>query len=112
MKKIIFGLASIIVLIFIYHYQSPIMITGEAILQAEQHLQNPPKEWKNSISYIDLKEVPPENITASLKQKRGFWSEMLNKRQWEVTITYNGTQPTVIMDANTGEFIDLYGPLN
>lgn len=112
MKKIILGLAIIIALIFLYQYQSPIMITGEAILQAEQHLKHPPKEWKNSISYIDLKEIPPENITASLNQKRGFWSELINKRQWEVTITYNGTQPTVIMDANTGEFIDLIGLLN
>ncbi len=112
MKKFLFGLVVIITMIFLYQYQSPIMSTGEAIIQAEEYLQHPPKEWKNSISYIDLKEIPSGNINTSLKPKNGFWNELTNKKQWEVTIKYNGTQPTIIMDAYTGKFINLSGPLN
>ena len=97
---------------FLYLYQSPIMSTGEAIIHAEKHLQNPPNEWRKSISNVDLKEIPIENVSAFLKQKKGFWNELTNRKQWEVTIKYNGIEPTVIIDAYTGEFIDLYGPLN
>lgn len=32
--------------------------------------------------------------------------------EWEVTIKYNGIEPTIVMDAYTGSFIDIYGPLN
>jgi plasmid maintenance system killer protein len=88
------------------------MNTGEAITQAEKHLQHPPNEWKNSMTNIDLKKIPPENISTALKQRTGFWSELTNKKQWEVTIKFKDTQPTVIMDDYSGKFIDLSGPLN
>lgn len=32
--------------------------------------------------------------------------------EWKVTIKYNGIEPTIVMDAYTGSFIDIYGPLN
>lgn len=47
---------------FSYQYQKPIMSTGEAILKAEEHLQNPPKEWGNSIPKVDVKSLPSEAI--------------------------------------------------
>ena len=100
-------------MIFLYIYQSPIMSTGDAIVNAEKHLQNPPKEWRKSISNADLKEISIENISVFLNQKSGYWNELTNRKQWEVTIKYNGSsEPTVVIDAYTGEFIDLYGPLN
>ena len=99
-------------MIFLYQYQSPIMSTGEAIFSAEKHLQSPPKEWEKSISYVNLKELPIENVSAFLNQKNGFWNKLTNKKQWEVTVKYNGIEPTVVIDAYTGKFIDLYGPLN
>ena len=88
------------------------MSTNEAIVSAENHLQNPPKEWRNQIVNVDLKEIPIENSSVFLNQKNGFWNELTNRKQWEVTIKYNGNEPTVVIDAYTGEFIDLYGPLN
>ena len=51
-------------------------------------------------------------MSAFLNQKNGFWNKLTNKKQWEVTVKYNGIQPTVVIDAYTGKFIDLYGPLN
>jgi hypothetical protein len=99
-------------ILFLYLYQLPIMTTGEAIFKAEEHLKNPPEEWKKSDTYLELKEIPPDNIRAYLNQKRGFWNELTNRKQWEVTIKFNGKEPTVIMDAYTGKFIDLYGPMN
>jgi len=112
LKKILLGLVVIMAMIFLYLYQSPVMSTGEAITSAEKHLQNPPKEWRKSISNVDLKGNPIENVSAFLNQKNGFWNELTNRKQWEVTIKYNGIEPTVVIDAYTGKFIDLYGPLN
>jgi len=56
--------------------------------------------------------VPIENISATLNQKSGFWNQLTNRMQSEVTIKYNGIEPTIVMDAYTGSFIDIYGPLN
>ncbi|ALC85420.1 hypothetical protein AM499_06015 [Bacillus sp. FJAT-22090] len=73
---------------------------------------NPPVEWKNSISFDGLEELPPENISVQLIQRQGFWNELTNRMQWEVTIKYTGKESTVVIDAYNGEFMDLLGPLN
>ena len=112
MKKTLIGLIVILVMIFIYSYQSPIISSGEAINKAEIYLLNPPVEWENSISFNGLEGIPPENIGVNLTQKPGFWNGIANKMKWEVTIKYTGQESTIVMDAYTGEFIDLYGPLN
>ncbi|MFZ0447522.1 MAG: PepSY domain-containing protein [Bacillus sp. (in: firmicutes)] len=112
MKKILLGLVVVMAMSFLYIYQSPIMSTGDAIVSAEKHLQNPPKEWRKSTSNADLKEIPIANSSVFLNQKSGFWNELTNRKQWEVTIKYNGSEPTIVIDAYTGKFIDLYGPLN
>ncbi|MFS0688989.1 hypothetical protein AB1K89_07085 [Sporosarcina sp. 179-K 8C2 HS] len=64
MKKILLGLVVVMAMMFLYIYQSPIMSTVEEITNAERYLQNPPKEWSKSISYVDLKEIPIENVSA------------------------------------------------
>lgn len=51
-------------------------------------------------------------IHTTLSIKRGVYSELVNRRSWEVTFRYDGKEPTVIMDAITGEFITIYGPMN
>jgi len=96
---------------FLYFQQPPIITAGEAINNAEKYLLNPPEEWKNSISFNGLEEIPPENISVYLIPKHGYWNEITNKLQWEVTIKYNGQESTIVMDAYTGEFLNLYGPL-
>ena len=70
------------------------------------------RSGENQYLDADLKEISIENISVFLNQKSGYWNELTNRKQWEVTIKYNGSEPTVIIDAYTGEFIDLYGPLN
>lgn len=112
LKKILIGLGVTLVILFLYFYQSPIISTGEAVNNAEKYLLNPPEEWRNSISFNGLEEIPPENISVHLIQKNGYWNEITNKMLWEVTIKYNGQESTIVMDAYTGEFINLYGPLN
>ncbi|MFD1927474.1 PepSY domain-containing protein [Sporosarcina siberiensis] len=112
MKKLLFGLVIIIAMFFSYSYQLPIMSTGEAIVSAEKHLQNPPKEWGKSFSDYDWNETPLENVVVSLNQKSDFWSNLTNRMNWEVTLKNNGAEPTVVIDAYTGKLIDIYGPLN
>ncbi len=111
MKKFILGLLVIMAISF-YQSQKPIMSTGEAKLKAEEHLQNPSKEWGDSIPKVDVKSLSSEAVETSLRIKRGFYYGLTNQRQWEVTIKYQGMEPTVVMDAYTGELIEIYGPLN
>ena len=112
MKKILVGLLVTLVMLFLYFYQSPIISAGEAINYAEKYLLNPPKEWKNSITFNGLEEIPPENISVNLAPKQGYWNEIANKMKWEVTIKYTGKESTIVLDAYTGKFMSLYGPLN
>lgn len=112
MKKILVGLFALIAMTFLYVYKPPILNTGEAVEIALKQLQHPPKEWEKSISYVEAKEISAENLEVSLIQQPGFWSKLTNRMQWEITITYNGIKPTVIIDAYSGKFIDIYGPLN
>ncbi|PIC67629.1 hypothetical protein CSV71_10400 [Sporosarcina sp. P21c] len=112
MKKLLFGLVIIIAMFFSYSYQLPIMSTWEALDHAEKHLQNPPKEWGKSFSDYDWNDTPLENVAVSLNQKSGFWSNLTNRMNWEVTIKNNGVEPTVVIDAYTGKLIDIFGPLN
>ncbi|MFJ7648646.1 hypothetical protein ACIQ1H_13985 [Lysinibacillus sp. NPDC097279] len=112
MKRLLLGLVVITIMIFLYIYKSPIMSSGEAIIKAEEILQNPPKEWRNTISYLDLKEIQMDNINVFLYPKNGLLNELTNRKQWEVRIEYNGIEPTVVIDAHTGSLINIYGPMN
>lgn len=88
------------------------MGTGEATIKAVEHLQNPPEESKVSIPYVELKDIPPESINGHLKQRDGLLNKVMNRQQWEITINYQGIEPTVVMDAYNGKYIDMYGSLN
>lgn len=112
MKKLLLGLVVTLGMFFLYFHQSPIISTGVAINNAEKYLLNPPEEWAKSISFNGLEEVPSENISVQLTQKRGYWNGITNKMNYEVTIKSSGQESTIVMDASTGEFINLYGPLN
>ncbi|WP_301107204.1 PepSY domain-containing protein [Sporosarcina sp.] len=112
MKKLLLVLVMIIVMFFLYSYQLPIMSTGEAIDSAQKHLQNPPKEWGKTFSDYDWNDTTLENVVVSLNQKNGFWNNLTNRMNWEVTIKNNGSEPTVVIDAYTGKLIDINGPLN
>ena len=111
MNKILIGLVVTLLIFLLYFYQSPIISTSEAINNAEKYLLNPPEEWENSIIFNGLEGTPPENISVYLTPKPGYWNEITNKVNWEVTIKYNGQESTIVIDAYTGEFINLYGPL-
>lgn len=97
--------------LFAYHYQKPILTTEEAIVQAYEYLLDPPKGYGDDmIPSKKLEEMWP--ISTRLTIKSGFFSEMMNCRVWEVTFRYEGKELSIIMDAITGEFITIYGPLN
>lgn len=99
-------------MIFLFQYQAPIISTDQVMNSMEKQLNDPPKEWGNSISIDDLKEITSGNIRFNLSQKKGLWNELTNKKQWEIQIEYNGISSTFIIDAYTGKNIDIYGPLN
>lgn len=111
-------MATVVALVFImllitFQYQRPVMTSGEALIQAVAYLQDLPEDYHESMRlHLQVEELQREDYFTSLNLKRGFLSELLNRRQWEVTIKYDGMEPTVVMDAITGKFITIYGPLN
>lgn len=114
MKKLFVGLfmISIMIMIFLYSYQKPIISFEEAIAGAEKYLQNQEEEKSKSLEKLDWNNTPSENISVSLNQKYGFWNEITNNVNWEVAIKYKGHEPTVIINAYTGKLIEIHGPLN
>lgn len=114
MKKILSALLIAIIIFVLYQYQKPILSSEEAIAQAYKHLKNPPSETELSLPPIQagLDGISPENISLSLRQQKGFLNELFNNMQWEVTVIYEDVIPTVVMDAATGEVLDIFGPLN
>lgn len=112
MNKLILGLVTTIILIILCFYHPPIISSDEAIAIAEKHLLNLPDEWKNSISLVGLGESSTERVGVRLLQKQGFWNGVTNKMQWEITLKYADHESTIIIDAYTGEFIDMIGALN
>ncbi|WP_084243653.1 hypothetical protein [Planomicrobium okeanokoites] len=114
MKKAVSALLIAILLLTFYNYQKPMLSIEEAIVQAHGYLKNPSSEIGVSVQAIqvELDAVPTENITLALRQQEGFLNELFNHQQWEVTISYEDVIPTVVMDAVTGEVLDIRGPLN
>ncbi|WP_316569465.1 hypothetical protein [Neobacillus sp. YIM B06451] len=113
MKKV-FTLVGMIIIIFLYLHQGNSLTTGEAIVRVMELSQDPPKEWRSSIHRhnSDLEEIPLEHIRVELQHREGFWNEFFNGKQWEVTIKFGSSEPTIVLDAATGECIGVYGPLN
>lgn len=112
-KLVIYVAIAYCIFLVVFYYQSPVLTSGEAVLLAVDYLQNPPEEYGNHLeSFQQIEDIQYELYRAQLLPKQGFVAELLNHRQWEVTIYYDGMEPTVVMDAITGEFLTIYGPLN
>ncbi|MFD1031550.1 hypothetical protein [Metaplanococcus flavidus] len=114
MKKILFAVLMAIIIFALYSYQKPMLSTEEAIVQAYEHLRNPPSNLELNLApiQIELDEIPAENISLSLRQQKGFLNQLFNHQQWEVTISYEDVIPTVVIDAVTGKILDITGPMN
>ncbi|WP_251639548.1 PepSY domain-containing protein [Sporosarcina sp. NCCP-2716] len=106
------ALVGIAVMVFLYMYQPPILSTDEAIIRAEEHLQHIPMEWERAFEENEFQDVPWGNFTAELGPRRGVWNTLLHRQQWEVTVNHNGKEPTVVIDAYTGKFLEMWGLLN
>ncbi|MBD7908428.1 PepSY domain-containing protein [Sporosarcina gallistercoris] len=112
MKRILLTLCAITLFGFVYSYQKPIIETNQAIHQAKQYLVAPPEEWKVSFSKVEDEIVPWEVNRTELTKQQGFFWGLMNKRKWEVEFKYESQQVTVLLNAYTGEFVGIYGPLN
>ena len=109
MKKIALVFIIAVIIGFAYMYKSPIISSQTALIQAENYLLNPQEEWGYSIIFNGLEDIPEENIRVNLSEQQGFWNELTNRMQWEVTIKAPENESTVIMDAHTGDFIEIIG---
>ncbi|WP_033541519.1 hypothetical protein [Planococcus sp. CAU13] len=114
MKKILSILLIAVVIFVLYQHQKPTLSTEEAVVQAYEHLKNPPSEFLKSLPpiQIELDDIPGENIQLQMRPQGEFPGRLFNHLQWEVTISYEDVVPTIVMDAVTGEILDIVGPLN
>jgi uncharacterized membrane protein YkoI len=87
------------------------MDTSETLAKTELILQKPPEKWSTLITPTDLKNISPDKIKTSLKKDRAFKS-FIDSYVWEISLEYDGINPTIVLNAYTGEIIDVYGPLN
>lgn len=112
-SKIAVVVVAVFIALLLFYYQRPVLTSGEALLLAVEYLQKPQEGYSDSlILRKDVMDLQHEDYRSSLTFKQGFFSELLNRRQWEVTIKYEGMELTIVLDAITGEFITIYGPLN
>ena len=109
MKKIFIILAVSVAVCFIYFYKSPVLSSDAALIYAENYLLKPNEEDWGMGSFIGLEGIPEENISVNLSQKSGFWNELLNRMQWEVSIKSPEMNSTIVLDAHTGKFIGFFG---
>ena len=77
----------------------------------EKYLLNPSEEW-GTISFDGLEGIPDDDIHVNLSEKSGFLNELFNRMQWEVTIKAPEMKATIVIDAHSGNFIDLIGAFN
>lgn len=111
-KFVIFGAIAYCIFLFVYHYQAPLLTSSEAFILAVDYLQNPPEEYGDPFHSFQIEDLQYEQYRTQLLPKRGFVAEMLNHREWAVTIYYEEMEPIVVMDAVTGELLRIDGPLN
>ncbi|WP_025783467.1 hypothetical protein [Sporosarcina sp. D27] len=112
MKRILLAICVIALFGIAYTYQSPILETNQAIDQAKKHVVTPPEEWQASFPKVEEQVIPWKVIRVELVKRQGFWNELMNKQKWEVTMEYERMQATIVLNAYTGEFMEIYGPLN
>lgn len=112
MKRIMLTICIITLFGFAYSYQKPTLETNQAIVQVNKHLVTPPEEWKASFPKVEDGIVPWKVNRTELTKRQGFWSGLTNERKWEVVLEYESKQVTVVLNAYTGEFIEMYGSLN
>lgn len=92
-------------------YESKILTSDEAIKYAEKYLQSPPPEWENSLTFVGFDENFGGDIKLALIESNGVLNKIRNKKEWEITVIDNAMEITVVMNAHSGELLDIYGPL-
>lgn len=92
-------------------YESNILTSDEAIKYAEKYLQSPLPEWENSLTFVGFDENFVGDIELALIESNGGLNKIRNKKEWEITVIDNAMEITVVMDAHSGELLDIYGPL-
>lgn len=111
MKRGLIIVSTLLVLLLACQYQKPVLTTEEAIMQAYEYLLDPPEEYGDGlIPNKDLEDMWPTFTRLTIRH--GFFYEMMNRREWQITFRYEGMEPTVIIDSITGKFIMIDGPLN
>lgn len=107
-KKIVATSIIVLLAVFLFFYQRPIMDETEVVLLAIEILENPPSELK--IDRFNIENIQDENIQIELvNRKDSFWDKLLNRQQWRVNINTENFGTSVYLDAYNGDFIDIQG---
>lgn len=111
MKKVILGIVIIIIIVFAYEYQKPVMTSVAITSNAMKCLNHPPKTLGIKPFNLTLSDIQSEHT--SIEAKSGFLSNLTNQRELSVKMKFKGgVEPTVKMNAYSGKCIGVTGPLN
>ncbi|RDI39124.1 hypothetical protein [Falsibacillus pallidus] len=112
MKKIIMGLVVILVILFAFEYQKPVMTSLEAEKKTIECIKHPPEEWQ--ITPVDVSLDDLKSFYMIIKAKEGFFNQLTNQREMSVTADLKGKNPMtpmVQLDAYTGKCLRIIGPM-
>ncbi|SDN90684.1 hypothetical protein [Bacillus sp. OK048] len=110
MKKVIIGIILVLIVLFAYEYQKPIMTTVDATIQAIDCVNNPPSQL--AIKPINYTLEDLQTVHTFIDAKSGYLNHVTNQREVSVTLVFKDKEPTVKMDAYSGKCIWVSGPLN
>ncbi len=113
MKKAGITILVLAIMVFLFEHQKPVLSTSEAVIQTVKCLNDPPGDLGIQPMNIKVESLTSEHISKThLVEKSGLWNNITNRREWEITLHFNGKHTTVIVDAYTGECVSVYGPLS
>ncbi|MEW9698669.1 hypothetical protein [Paenibacillus sp. SI8] len=101
MKKISLIFLMSISLFVIYQFQKPILTENDATIKAKEYIQVINEKMNAGIDT----QKPAEYCVLT---NDTVWNKMIGNRQWSVMVDGYG----VDIQANTGEFVQMIGPLD
>lgn len=106
------GIITLMCLLLLYFYKTPILNTKDAVLKAEMYLKNPLKQSYTAQLNVNVMELTADQINTQLHHQTGMLNRMLNRKEWVIMLQFDNRNPTVVIDAHNGKLIQIIGATN
>ncbi|WP_433748084.1 hypothetical protein [Falsibacillus pallidus] len=112
MKKFIKAFLVILIILFAYEYQKPVLTSKESLEKAISCVSHPPAEL--AVEPVDAKIEDLQTIQVSIQPKDGLFNRLTHQREMYITLGLKGKNPMtpmVQLDAYTGKCLRIIGPM-